>query len=523
MGQAWLRQELGLNVPSPAVESYLAEGARRTEFDRSQVLEFYPRRYETPDTAVSHLRFTLRNEAFDIGLLVAALRVIAPTDIEAWVRSQPTGRYGRCAWYLYETFTGKTLDLQDVRIGNYVPLLDAEKHFVGSPQRSRRHRVTDNLLGTAGFCPTVRRTRRLKDRIQEHFDQDAKSLLESVDPVILTRAVNYLYSKETRSTFEIEGETASASRAERFVAALTTAAEFDAADKSALVELQRTIVEPRYAARAWRSSQVFVGRTRGGFREHVDFVCPRPQDVPELMEAWTSMTRRVLRSDLHAVVAAAVVGFSFVFIHPFVDGNGRIHRFLLHHVLSKLGYSPSGVIFPISASIVRNLPEYDSVLQSFSKPLSRYIDWHWTPDLELVVDNDTADQYRYFDATRFAEYLFDRVEDTLREDLREELNFVAIFDKAFSAVRQVVEMPDRRASLFVRLCMQNGGRLSARKRQQFSELSDAEVSAMEAGVRAAIESAVQSHPKSLVDLLHHGKGDIVEPDDPPPRDLNLFP
>ncbi|MYC68311.1 MAG: Fic family protein [Acidobacteriia bacterium] len=523
MGQAWLRQELGLNVPSPAVESYIAEGARRTEFDGSQVLEYYPRRYETPDTAVSHLRFTLRNEAFDIGLLVAALRVISSTDIEAWVRSQPTGGYGRRAWYLYETFTGRTLDLEDVRFGNYVPLLDTEKHFVGLPQRSRRHRVTVNLLGTAGFCPTVRRTRRLKDRIQEHFDQDAKSLLASVDPIILTRAVNYLYSKETRSTFEIEGETASASRAERFVAALTTAAEFDAADKSALVDLQRTIVEPRYAARNWRSSQVFVGHTRGGFREHVDFVCPRPQDVPELMEAWTSMTRRVLRSDLHAVVAAAVVGFSFVFIHPFVDGNGRIHRFLLQHVLSKLGYSPSGVIFPISASIVRNLPEYDSVLQSFSKPLSRYIDWHWTPDLELVVDNDTADQYRYFDATRFAEYLFDRVEDTLREDLREELNFVAIFDKAFSAVRQVVEMPDRRASLLVRLCMQNGGRLSARKRKQFSELSDAEVSAMEAGVRAAMESAVPSHPDSLVELLRRGTGDIVEPDDPPPEDLKLFP
>lgn len=462
---------------------------------------------------MSHLRFTLRNEAFDLGLLVAALRVIAPTDIEAWVRSQPTGGYGRRAWYLYETFTGKILDLEDVRIGNYVPLSDSEKHFVGFPQRSRRHRVTDNLLGTAGFCPTVRRTRRLKDRMRAHFDQDAKSLLESLDPIIFTRAVNYLYSKETRSTFEIEGETASAS----------TAAEFDAADKSALVALQRTIVEPRFAARDWRDSQAFVGHTRGGFCEHVEFVCPRPQDVSELMEAWAEMTQRVLKSGLHAVVAAAVVGFSFVFIRPFVDGNGRVHRFLLHHVLSKLGYSPSGVIFPISAAIVRNLPEYDSVLQSFSKPLSRYIDWHWTPDLELVVDNDTADQYRYFDATRFAEYLFDRVEDTLREDLREEPNFVAIFDRAFSAGRQVVEMPDRRAALFVRLCMQNGGRLSARKRGQFGELSDTEVSAMEAGVRAATESSAPSYPESLVDLLQHGAGDIVEPDDPPPGDLKLFP
>ena len=46
-------------------------------------------------------------------------------------------------------------------------------------------------------------------------------------------------------------------------------------------------------------------------------------------------------------------------------------------------------------------------------------------------------------------------------------------------------MPDRRASLFVRLCLQNGGRLSAGKRASFAELTDAEVAAMEAAVQAA--------------------------------------
>ena len=326
--------------------------------------------------------------------------------------------------------------------------------------------------------------------MKERFDQDAQRLLENVESTIVKRAVNHLYSKETRSTFEIEGETASATVAEQFVGLLRAAAKFDPTEESALVHLQRTIVEPRYAAEGWRESQVFVGRTLGGYREQVDFICPRPQDVPELMGAWAAMTKRILGGGVHAVVAAAVVAFSFVLIHPFVDGNGRIHRFLLHHVLSKLGYSPRGGILPISASIVRNLPAYDFVLQSFSRPLIPYVDWHWTPGRELLVDNDTADHYRYFDATGFAEYLFDRVEDTLREDLRNELNFVAIFERAVGAVLQIVEMPDRRASLFVRLCMQNGGRLSARKRGQFSELSDEEVSAMETQVRAAMESVV---------------------------------
>lgn len=62
----------------------------------------------------------------------------------------------------------------------------------------------------------------------------------------------------------------------------------------------------------------------------------------------------------------------------------------------------------------------------------------------------------------------------------------AVFDRAFTAVREIVDMPDQRASLFVRLCMQHRGRLSAAKRQQFPELSDAEIAQLEIQMRRAI-------------------------------------
>jgi hypothetical protein len=64
----------------------------------------------------------------------------------------------------------------------------------------------------------------------------------------------------------------------------------------------------------------------------------------------------------------------------------------------------------------------------------------------------------------------------------------AVFDRAFTAVREIVDMPDQRASLFVRLCMQNRGRLSAVKRQQFPELSDAEIAQLEIQMRRAINA-----------------------------------
>ena len=204
------------------------------------------------------------------------------------------------------------------------------------------------------------------------------------------------------------------------------------------------------------------------------------------MDAWFMLTARIVESAIDPVVAAAIVAFAFVFIHPFEDGNGRIHRFLMHHILAKRGYSPNGMIFPVSAAILRDRRSYDDVLETFSKPLLDYIEWRWTSEQEIAVTNDTGELYRYFDATVFAEYFFDRVAETVHRDLKEELGFVAVFDQALAGVREVIDMPDRRASLFVRLCMQNGGQLSAAKRSQFAELTDAEIGALELVVQQAI-------------------------------------
>jgi Fic family protein len=492
VGYEWLRRQLGLAAPAPVVESYVVQGARRTSIHDDRTLEFYPRQYAAEATVTAQLRFALRYEPVDIGILVATCKAMNIRELESWVRAEPTGAYSRRAWFVYETFTGKTLDLEDAKTGNYVEALDPERHIVADRRNSARHRVIDNLLGGPALCPIVRRTPRLVDRMGIHIDREARELIESYDPVILARAINYLYTKETRSTFAIEGETPSATRTERFVAALKAAPAF-IPGKDSLIRLQGEIVDPRYAEDDWRNFQNFVGETVGGYREEVHFICPRPQDVPQLMDGWIAMTERLVSSGIDPVVAAAVASFAFVFVHPFVDGNGRIHRFLMHHILAKRGYSPDGVIFPVSAAILRDGRSYDRVLEVFSKPLFAFISWHWTPEQEIVVTNDTSDLYRYFDATSFAEYLYDRVADTVRRDLKEELGFVAVFDRAFNAVREIVDMPDRRASLFVRLCMQNAGRLAAAKRTQFPELTNSEVELLQTQVQEAMAEERVNH------------------------------
>lgn len=87
--------------------------------------------------------------------------------------------------------------------------------------------------------------------------------------------------------------------------------------------------------------------------------------------------------------------------------------------------------------------------------------------------------------TAQVEALFRFIEHTIETELVEELSFLANYDETKKAIQKIVDMPDRRIDLFIRFCLQNNGRLSARKRgSQFDFLSDDEVMAMEKTIQA---------------------------------------
>ena len=325
IGQIALHRKLNLDQPLPAVQSFVVAGGRRTHETTEGTREYYTMRYRTADTLIGHLKFALKHEPLQLGIIIETLKQIGAPDLEAWVRREPTGKYSRRAWFFYETLVEKTLDIPDTQVVGYVDALDERRHYSVSGFNSARHRVRNNLFGTAAFCPTLRRTPRLEAMRAAKWDTRAVALTHEYDSETLARAVSYLYTKETRSSFALEGETVNKKREERFWQALHQAAAFRP-EKSQLIGLQNSIVDPRYAEDDWRQIQNFVGETVHGYEERLHFICPRPQDVPALMQGWMTMTERLLSSDLDAVLAAAVSAFGFVFIHPFGDGNWRIHR-----------------------------------------------------------------------------------------------------------------------------------------------------------------------------------------------------
>jgi len=477
---------LDLNViPNWHMSLVAATSTHRIDATGDIVRETYPEVYWPGNSVGDHLEFALKYDGTNLSILAEIFQKVDVTDVLTYVRSKPTGKYARRLWFFYEFLIGNSLPLDDLNQGNYVDLLDHQDYYTSDRSRKvRRQRINDNLLGDGRFCPIVRRTERLSNFEAVDLSQRCSQIVASYPAELLKRALSYLYTKETKSSFEIERITPSSDRTERFVGLLKLAEREDFVEKVRLIDLQNRIVDPRFADADYRITQDYVGETIAWRHERVHYASPKPDDVQHLMAGLIAAHRRMADSGVQAVVHAAVVSYGFVFIHPFEDGNGRIHRFLIHNILARSGFTPKDVIFPVSAAMLKQPATYDESLEAFSRPLMSLVEYTLDEEGQMTVQNETAGWYRYVDMTAQAEALFSFVETAIDTELVEELSFLVNYDRTKIAIQDIVDMPDRKIDLFIRLCVQNNGRLSQRKRDShFEFLTADEIARMEAAVR----------------------------------------
>ena len=198
------------------------------------------------------------------------------------------------------------------------------------------------------------------------------------------------------------------------------------------------------------------------------------------MSGLLEASKQMETTGFHPLLTAAAIAFGFVFIHPFVDGNGRIHRYIIHHLLSAMKYSPQGIIFPVSASILERIEDYRKVLERYSHQLLDFIEWEKTKDNNVNVLNDTIDFYRYFDATAQAEFLCECVDDTIHKIIPQEVAYLQKYDAMKLWLDNNYQMPDKMVALLIRFLEQNNGSLSKRaKEKEFALLTDEELKEIE--------------------------------------------
>lgn len=489
VGYTWLIKKFSLTTFPLSHESYIGARARLDAAKAGVVHEVFQPNYWPGDDPFEHLVFALKYDDFNLDVLDQSLTSLGADSVLAHVERQPNGKYARQLGYLYELLTGERLALKVAIGGAYVDLLDPNKYLVAAtPDKSTRWHVNDNLLGSARFCPLVRRTPAIRALLEVDFTSRLQAFKAEVDPALFQRAIDYLYFKETRSSFNIERETPTPDREQRFVRALREAGKSTFAEvlsESALAGLQHLIVEQRYAQANFRDWQNYVGESMPGRAPIVHYVCPPGNMVRDLMSGLVDCAAKT--QGVHPVVRAALVSFAFVFIHPFEDGNGRIHRFLIHDFLGRDGVVPAGMVLPVSAYMLHNPQEYDRVLESYSKPLRTVVSISVDDDEQLTINNPgkASGSYRYPDLTFQAHYLLQAVERTISTELVTEILFIRSYDRAKASICEVVDMPNARLDLLIKLLYRNKGTLSKGKRALFKEITDEELARIELVFQAA--------------------------------------
>lgn len=479
-GYSWIIDQYGLSVPIPTRLAGIGETHSRV--DEADWLILSPR-HEPEATLAGHITFGLKNEGVELSVLKALAQTAHLTDLESVVRASPNGKYVRRFWFLMEWLGAGPLTIPDASSKRGLePVLDPSMQYsLHEGEVSERHRVINNLPGTPEFCPLVRRSDSIEQLADRNLGAAARALAGRTHPDVMARASAFLLLSDSKASFQIESEQPSPDRTRRWAQAIARAGS-DPLSLDGLLELQRIVIgDARFVKLGLREGGGFIGGrdrlSRAPIPEHIS---ARASDVASLVQGILDFTARARQFGMEPVAATASVSFGFVYTHPFEDGNGRIHRWLIHHLLSVTGLAPESFVFPVSQVMLRRIGSYRRVLESYSSRVLPLIDWAPTPDGNVEVLNQTADHYRFFDATAQAEFLYRCVAETVDEDLPREVQYLEAFDRFSAQVQAIVDMPEQTLDLLRAFLEQNGGRLSARARsREFEALTGEEAQSIE--------------------------------------------
>lgn len=491
VGYASIIQKLNLEIPFPDQIAVISSKALIKSNDEDRLI-IHSKSYQPEDdqkvneieALYKHLVFALKYEGVNLLVISALTRHYDMKQLGEMINIEPTGRYSRRLWFLIEWVLKKELPgIQSISKTkkSYVNAVDEKLQYGIKGEKSPRHLVINNLPGVQEFCPLVRKTSVLERYHKADLSNKKSTYLHGIRKDLLLRASAFLLLKDSKASFTIEGESPKSKRAALWGNVIGQAGTRDLSH-SELHRLQQQVIEnPRFLAMGYRTKGGFVGEhDRQAGTPLPEHISAKHEDLEILMQGFIDTAGILTKSNIDGVIAATIISFGFVFIHPFEDGNGRIHRYLIHHVLSQKEFSQQGVIFPVSASILNQIDTYRKVLEHYSHPLLSLIDWEGTKDHNVKVLNDTIDFYKFYDATKQAEFLYDCVNETIDTIIPEEVEYLRRFEEFKSYLDDHFEMPDRLVNLLVRFLDQADGKLSKRaKENEFDSLAEDEVKNIE--------------------------------------------
>ncbi len=495
VGYQFLRDSLELNVFAPSRPAYVGPVTRLQAAGATLAVP----RHVAPDSndPLPHVLFALKHEGTNLQILAETMPKIAAAAMLAELDKAPNGAYIRLACFLWEHFSGQVLaPIPQIR-GTLHPLFDPDKYLTGPVVKNGRWRVAFNGIGSMQYCATVERTPAIDAALQSQILGRTKAFIDSLGAEMMDRALSWAYLHETDSSFAIEREAPSEDKARQFVALLKQAHEPRALSEDYLVELQNVaITNPFDKAASFRFEQNWLsGPGRGA--PSVTYLPPPPALAAKLMEELMAFGSTASRA-IDPVVAASVLSFGFVFIHPFMDGNGRLSRFLFHYALCQSGMLDQGLVLPVSIAMKRHEADYLAALRAFSRPARMQWDVRWIGEDTFDFTYRGSDSmYRYWDATQCVEFGYRMAEEALEIELRQETTYLAAYDRVTRAVNERYDVRGSDLSALVRSCLENDNTVSNHRRKTYGVRVPAVVfDFIESEARAAYAIEAEAHDQA---------------------------
>jgi len=464
-----LLPKLGVEVyqdPKAEVESIISYGASKRRI--------IPGARKIIDTPYDNMVVAIKYQGIRLHFFAAIFQQIDVAELADFIKSKPNAAYNRVIWYLYEWIKGEALPIESLSSGNYIKLFDEDYYYtLKAGDRDKRTRVINNAIGTREFCPTIRKTQEIckleKVDVYETAYEQMQNLGKDLPADVIGRSINYLYTKESKSSTEIEKEAPSNKKMARFLNAIKNAGLFELS-KEKIIDIQNQIVEETKRSDDYRKEEIYVGTTirrLGGVDEDVHYIGPLAKHVPSMMQGLLDTHDRLMMDgELPSLMHAALISFGLVYIHPLNDGNGRTHRYLIHDVM-KQREPKHKFIIPISAAILKNQLIYDSVLESISRPIMAMLEWELDHDNDnrAVIYNDIDYMYRYPDYTAHVIFTYDMMNAAIATDFLGEICLLLVFAGVKKAINEISDIPNNKLDTIVSIIIQGGGRVSKRKRQ----------------------------------------------------------
>lgn len=430
----------------------------------------------TGNDLLAHVLFALKHEGVDLQILAQTLPRVPREQLEQAIEAKPGGIYLRKAGYLWELFTGQRVCERPRVTGARAALFDPDRYVVGPSRYDVRWRIDFNGLGTPRYCATVERTPAIGRYLSANILSRASEFLESIPRDVLDRAMSWAYLEEMRLSFAIENESPGQGKANAFVGLLRKAHERRDLSEDYLVDLHAgTITNPLLAEFSFRTEQNWLSGGAYSSGVHITYVPPPPELARELMDELMAFANGD-PGPVDPIVMASVLSFGFVYIHPFMDGNGRLSRFLFHHALCRSGQLPVGAVLPVSAAIAKHLPAYAEALKSYSRPMrERWQAELLDPEQPHLTFNGDPSMYRYWNATPAVEFGFEMAASALEAQLTAEVAWLQRYDRIAGAVNARYDVRGTDLAVLIRACLTQGDRISKNRRKQYADRVPEEV------------------------------------------------